>query len=272
MLQDIFETLGFKDEEAKTYLTLLESGSAPAGALARTMGIPRPTLYGYLEKLIAAGLVSQSLYRGTKIFAAEPGEKLRGLYRRKIDELQKQQKALEQILPILDKKSGASLFRPRMQFFEGQEGIQNLFQDMLQYNNIQTYTMWPIMAMRDIITPDFLYYHNKIRIQRGIHIRAIWQRDQAKSLGKPNYLGSGGRYLRDIRLAPETMKFNMGFQIYADKVIFISSRKESFGFLIESAELVALLKAQHDAIWDISENFDIHPKGTKLFFEEVDEG
>ena len=272
MLQDIFETLGFKEEEVKTYLSLLDAGPRSGGDLAKVMGAPRPTVYGYLERLVQGGLVSQSLRRGIKIFAAEPGEKVRVLYRRKIDDLRSREKALDLLIPELEKRAGMNLFRPRMQFYEGQEGIQALMQDTWEYEGIETYTMWPIQSMRNIITPDFLYYHNKIRIRKNIFIKAIWQRDQALDLAKnaPPDLGSNLRYLREIRLAPEQMKFKMGYWIYANKVAFISSRAESFGFLIESAELVEVLLAQHRMIWEISDASDIRPKGEALFFEDVE--
>jgi predicted transcriptional regulator len=274
MIETILETLGFKDEEIKTYLSLLDSGPRSGGDLAKITGIARPTIYGYLERLALGGLVSQSQRRGVKIFAAEPGEKIRLLYQRKIEDLKKKQKALDGVIPELEKRAGLSLFRPRMQFFEGQEGIQTLMQDTWQYENIESYTMWPIKSMRDIITPDFLYYHNKMRIRRKMFIKAIWQRDQALELAKnaPPDLGSDLRYMREIRLAPEQMKFKMGYWIYANKVAFISSRAESFGFLIESEELIQTLLAQHKMIWEISEPSNIRPKGEKAFFEEVDAG
>jgi predicted transcriptional regulator len=55
MIQDIFDVLGFKQEEAKTYLALVESGPRTATELSKLVGAPRPTIYGYLERLLAAG-------------------------------------------------------------------------------------------------------------------------------------------------------------------------------------------------------------------------
>ena len=235
--------------------------------------MPRPTVYGYLERLVNGGLVSQSIHRGVKIFAPEPTERIRLLYKKKIDDLRSKEKALETLIPELEKRSGLQLFKPKMQFFEGQDGIQNLMQDCWSYKDLETYTMWPIQSMRDVITPEFLHYHNVVRIRQNIYIKAIWQRDQAINLIETNPidLGTGGRYLRDIRLAPPSMKFNLGYWIYANKVAFISSRAESFGFLIESAELIETLLAQHQTIWEISEDVLINPKGKNVFFEEVDQ-
>ncbi len=257
----------------KTYLSLLDRGASTAGDLAKYMGVKRSSAYGYLERLLAAGLVSQSMRHGIKLFAAEPGERLQLVHRRKLEELQKQQTAFDKILPELAERSVMNLFRPRLQFYEGQEGVQRLNLDILEYQDLESYTMWPIKSMRDIMTPDFLYYHNKMRIRKNISIKAIWQRDQAIDFAKnaPPDLGSGGRYIREIRLAPDPMKFTMGYWIYANKVAFLSSRSESFGFLIESAELTEILLSQHRTLWEISERVEIKPKGAQLFFDEVDE-
>ena len=50
MIQDIFDVLGCKQEEAKTYLALVESGPRTATELSKLVGAPRPTIYGYLER------------------------------------------------------------------------------------------------------------------------------------------------------------------------------------------------------------------------------
>lgn len=271
VIEDIFEILELKAEEARTYQTLHETGPCPAGRLAKIMGAARPTLYGYLENLIAAGLVSQSLENGVKIFTAEPPARIMRLYTRKLGRLEKKKTAVETLVKALETRESGGVFRPRLKYYEGQDGVQNLLEDVLQYPGSRTYTMWPILAMREIIDPDFLHYHNVMRIRAGIYIRAIWQRDQALALGAPPDLGSGQDYLREIRLAPDHMKFEMGYWLYETKAAFISSRAESFAFLIESAELIKLLTGQHDALWSLSEPYEIHPKGENLFFEEVQE-
>lgn len=269
MIEEIFKTLGFKEEETKTYLSLLDAGASSGGDLAKKMGAPRPTIYGYLDNLVEGGLITQSIQRGIKIFTAEPGDKIRLLYKRKIDELKSKEKALDNIIPELEKRAGMSLFKPKMQFFEGQSGVQNLMEDIFHYSDLETYVFWPIEFMLDILTAEFLQYHNKLRIQKNLSLKALWQREQAQNLRKPPYLGTGKNYLREIRIAPYDMDFRMGCWFYANKAIYISSRAESFGFMIESTEMVELLTAQHNIIWPISEPFTINPKGADSFLKEV---
>lgn len=269
MLENIFKTLGFSNDEAKVYITLLENGTQTGGSLSKILDIPRPTAYGYLNNLTTGGMVAQSIHQNVKKFTAEPAEKIRILYQRKIESLHQEQKTLEAIIPVLEKRMGLSAFHPTLKFFEGVEGVQNLMEDMLQYKSMESYTIWPIQSMLDVITPEFLRYHNKARIKREISFKSIWHREQAEKLGQPQYLGTGKQYLREIRISPQNMDFRMGCWYYENKAIFISSIAENFGFMIESAEMLELLKAQFKIIWDISTPYAIKPVGEDSFFQEI---
>ncbi len=63
------------------------------------------------------------------------------------------------------------------------------------------------------------------------------------------YLGAGEEFLREIRLAPPAIDFSLGYWIYGNKVAFLSSREESFDFIIESSELCQTLKSQFEMVW-----------------------
>ena len=272
MIQEIFETLGFKEEEVKTYLALLDTGARTAGDLAKVMGTPRPTLYGHLEKLMTAGLVTQSMRRGVKIFVPEPAEKLRFLYKRKIEELRGKEKSLDAIIPELEKRSGINLLRPRMNFFEGKEGMESAMEDILMTPaGTMTYTLWPIRATMDALTPDFFRYHNLERIKRDIHIQGIWPRTGGIDISRHPYLGWGPEFKRELRYAPLGVDFVMGYWVYGHKVMFLSSRAESYGFIMESAELAQMMATQHQIIWKISEPIPFDKKFVQGFLKESQE-
>jgi sugar-specific transcriptional regulator TrmB len=48
MIENLLKSLGFEEDDVKTYLLLLELGSITAGNLAKKLGIPRSSLYGFL--------------------------------------------------------------------------------------------------------------------------------------------------------------------------------------------------------------------------------
>ncbi|MCB1532697.1 MAG: hypothetical protein KDJ35_07495 [Alphaproteobacteria bacterium] len=269
MIQDMFETLGIKEEESKTYISLLEKGPSAAGDLAKSMGLPRPTLYGYLERLCAVGLVTQSMRRGVKIFVPEPADKIRVLYKRKIEDLKAREKTLDSIIPTLEKKAGLSLMRPRMQFFEGRDGMETALQDHLAYEGLTMLAFWSIKAAIEATSEDFWWYLNKERIKKDMSLKGIWPPEQAVDVKRYPFMGVGPEFKREIRVAPEGIESSMGYWIYANKVFFASSRAESFCFIIESSELVQMMSNQHRVIWDLSTPITPAAADMKPFLDDL---
>ncbi len=269
MINNILTTLKLTDEEIKTYWLLVETGESTAGNLAKKIGIPRPSLYGFLKRIQDKGMITQSMKCGVKTFIAEPPEKIGLLLQQQIEQLQNQQKLYQQLLPELKKHRPSKFLTPKFQLFEGVEGVQNALKDMLLYRDIETYALWPIKTMIDILTPDFVRYLNKIRLINNLWTWAIWPSKQAVDIKQHPYLGIGKEFKREIRIAPKEIELSMGYWIYGNKVVFISSRKESVGFVIESAELVEMLLTQFQVIWKKSKPVVVDPKDTALFLEEV---
>jgi hypothetical protein len=156
------------------------------------------------------------------------------------------------LLPSLEKIIPSKFINPKFQLFEGKEGVQHVLEDMLLYSNTETQAFWPIKAMIEILSPAFFKSHNIERIKNNIYTRAIWPKNQIVDLKTHPYLGTGKDFKREIRIAPAEIDFSMGYWIYKNKAAFISSKKESFGFIIESRELVEMLLAQFEVLWNIS--------------------
>ncbi len=270
MINKLLSKLGLSDEEIKTYLFVLESGEQTAGLMAQRLGFPRPSLYGFLKKLMERGLILESVKNGVKTFTATPAEKINLIFDQQIEELKNNKKQFEEMLPEIVKGSGKML-SPKFQLFEGRENVQHVIKDALLYRDLETESYWPIKTMVDILGPDFFRYFNKERIKKNIYIRAIWPEKQTVDIKNHPYLGVGEDFLREIRIAPKEINFEMGYWIYGNKVSFVSSRKESFGFIIESAEFAEMMKSQFDNIWKLSKTITVDPKYTMKFLDEINE-
>ncbi len=269
MIQDIFETLGFKEEEVKVYLCLLDMGASSGGDLAKKVGMPRPTVYGYLDRLVTGGLVTQSLQKGVKIFVPEPAERIRILYKRKIEDLRSKERALDILIPELEKRTGMSLMRPKMQFYEGRDGMEAALQDHLAYSGAEMLAFWSIRSAIEATSEEFFWYINKERIKRGMYLKGIWPPEQSVDVKRYPFMGVGAEFKREIRIAPEGIQSSMGYWIYANKVLFASSSAESFCFIIESAELVEMMSNQHKVIWDLSEPITPSEADMKPFLDDL---
>lgn len=269
MIQEIFETLGFKEEEVKTYLSLLDHGPSSGGDLAKKIGLKRATAYGYLDRLVAGGLVTQSMRRGVKIYVPEPGERIRTLYRRKIEDLKSKERTLDTVIPELEKRTGMNLMRPRIHLYEGRDGMETALQDHLAYKDMKMLAFWSIKAAIEATSEDFWWYLNKERIKRNMSLEGIWPPEQAVDVKRFPFMGVGDDFKREIRMAPAGIHSSMGYWIYANKVFFASSSAESFCFIIESAELVEMMSNQHRVIWNMSEPITPSKADMKPFLDDL---
>ena len=269
MLDKILKDIGLGEEEIKTYTFLLEFGPMTVGSLSKKIGKPRPSLYGFLKRLQEKGVIIQSLKNSTKIFTAESPTKIGLIFRQKIEELENDEKLYINIIPSLEGERKALFLTPKFQTFDDKKSLQNIMKDILLYKDIECQTFWPIKAMMEILSPDFFRYFNKERIKRNISTRSIWPVSQVIKIKDYPYIGVGEEFKKEIRLAPKTVDFSMGYLLYENKALFLSSRKESFGFIIESKELVEMLRSQFEMIWKLSKPIIVKPEDTASFLEEI---
>lgn len=269
MLDDILATLGHDDTETKIYLALLDFGPQSVGSLAKKLGIPRTSLYGMLRRLVESTLVLETLDENVSCFSASPPERINQLFRQRKENLEAKELQLKALLPQLEKKRGSRSLKPKMQLFEGVDGLQAVLKDMLLYSNLDTFAFWPIRSMLEVLTPEFFRYLNKERIRSNLYTRALWPADQVVDFKRHPYLGIGKEFLREIRIAPPEVKFSMGYWAYGHKVAWISSRAESFGFVIESQEFVDSLQTQFQFIWKQSTLLKVNPQDSRSFLEEI---
>jgi sugar-specific transcriptional regulator TrmB len=269
-LESILQSLGLDELEVKTYLLLLRMGTVQAGGLAGKLGVPRSSLYGVLTRLKERGLIHEVTRKGVKWFGAERPEHFTVLFNQQIESLEKQRAMLQALLPELKKPGVRRAARPRLQLFEGPDGVQHVLRDMLLYSDLETLALWPIRAMLEILSPAFFRFLNKERIRQRLYTRAIWPRSQVVSVREHPYLGVGDVFRREIRVAPDEIDFTMGYWIYGDRVAFLSSTRESFGFILESAELIETLRSQFEIIWRLSTPLKVSPQDTAAFVAEIE--
>ncbi|MFA6585926.1 MAG: helix-turn-helix domain-containing protein [Candidatus Paceibacterota bacterium] len=267
MIDKTLQKLGLKDEEIKSFIYILENGEQTVGVLAKKIGISRPSLYGFLTNLQKQGLVIESQKNGIKTFSVVSKEKINFFLDQKIEDLTKTKIDIQKLFTTI--QTNKITISPKFQFFDGEDGMRYVLNDMLLYRNIETQAYWPIKAMIEILSEDFFIHLNKERIKRNIYTKAIWPENQKVNIATHPYMGVGEDFLRETRIAPKEIDFSMGYWIYENKVAFISSKKERFGFIIESREFVEMLSSQFKIIWEISKPIFTSTDETKKFIENL---
>jgi sugar-specific transcriptional regulator TrmB len=268
-LNNLLLGLHFEQSEADTYSFLLHHGAFSVGTLAKRLGMPRTTLYTLLSRLSQRGLVRESLKAGLKIYSAETPDRIMQLFSAELSALEGHRRAFAELLPGLRTKYKSAVATPRLSVYEGQLGLQSVLKDMLLYADLETCAVWPIRKMIAALSPEFFRFHNAERIKRGLYTRAIWPHDETVAIAKFPFLGWGKEFKREIRIAPKNVSYPLGYWIYANKVAFLSSTEEGYGFIIQSSELVATLKVQFELLWSVSKQLKFNKRDVQGFLREI---
>ena len=86
------------------------------------------------------------------------------------------------------------------------------------------------------------------RVKRGIWLNVLWPESKKVNFSDHPFLGSKDQ-LRKVRILPRGIDQFMGYGIYGSKVVFLSTKREHYGFIIDSVELSNTLKEQFDYFW-----------------------
>lgn len=249
MIKETLEQLGFSKKEVEIYLAIIKLDQATASLIAKETDVNRTTVYDILEELMSKGIVSKIKKANKTFFYALPPNKLTDYLEREKREFSKKietQKAkMEKIMPeLLSLQNLHSINKPKVQFFEGEKGMREAYEDSLLADGvIRAYANVEEMHKG---LPDFFPEYYKRRSEAGIHIRAILPQNQA-SIDRAS---KDSEEMRTTKFLPqEKMTFSPEINIYNNKVL-IASWKESMAVVIESKELADFHKLMYDLLWD----------------------
>ncbi len=185
MIEKHLYALGFSAEEVRLYLDLWQQGPAAAGRIAQRCGIRRSSLYGVLDRLVQKGIVRCEEPGGVRRYHAEPPGVFQEMFARRQRHLAEAQESFHELLPKLYKKSRSDVSTPRLTLYQGKAQLQNILGDMLLYHDIETWSLWPVSLMTEILSPESSAQHSPHQtspLYQGDLARKICDRSQQKSL------------------------------------------------------------------------------------------
>lgn len=244
MIEETLSKFGLSTKEAKVYVALLQLGSSPVSEIAKKASIKRSTTYILLEALAQRGLVGITDRSSVRLYNPAPPERLVHYLEetsRKYSELIGIAKS---ILPELKSIYSGVGPKPKVQFFEGSEGLETAYEDTLSSSEtIRAYAS--IENMHKALPHYFPEYYRR-RAAKNISIRAIFPNTvEARDRIKYNTLERREAYL----VPKEKYAFSPEINIYDNKIVFMSLI-ERFALVIESKELADALKKAFELSWE----------------------
>ena len=140
-----------------------------------------------------------------------------------------------------------------------------MMNDILLHQDIDVYSFWPVQSMIDMMGEDYLTYFNIARIKKNITLKAIWPPAQSVDVKRYPFMSAGKEFLRDMRVAPDDITAKLSYMVYDNKVMVTSSRRESYGFILQSQDMADMMVDQFQMIWKISRPVIHETKGTESF-------
>lgn len=129
-LEEALASLGLTGHEARVFAVLVRQSPASASKVAKTTGISRSSVYTTLDALVAKGLVGVSYQNEVKQFAAAGHDALMDLMRRERELATARVATAEELRGQFASAPIAAV--PRIIFFEGAEGLQRVYLQMLR--------------------------------------------------------------------------------------------------------------------------------------------
>lgn len=236
-LKETLAQLNIGHKESAIYLAALELGVSNASAIAKKARIQRTHFYDLAEKLLRAGLLRNVSQGNKTLFAAADPDVLVKSQEEKLEKLKR-------VLPEMKALYNTTGQKPKIYFYEGKAGIEQINEDTLLYKGeVLAFTTPRFMTARGTSTggryiQKRVMLGNKARVigENAPEIQALQKRDKSE--------------LRETRiLSPEVFHSTVEIGIYGNRV-FVIDYKEDFGFIIEGSEIASVLKMIFEIVWD----------------------
>ncbi len=237
--------LGLSENEAKTYMAMLELGPSVVVEISRKAQINRPTTYVQIESLKKKGLVSAQSKGKKQIFIAESPDKLELLLDNELRNIEGKKAELDNFIPELLSLFNTSGQRPSVKFFEGKEGILALQREFLKTDDATIYGITSLDNVFEVF-PEFEKSYTSKRVQKKIPSKTIYTSSKG-----PILKATDESSLRESKfIEQDKLPLGVDITIFKDKVAIIALKGQISGTLIEHKEVADSFRTIFQLIWD----------------------
>jgi len=247
-LESELKKIGFSDKEAKVYLALIELGEAPVQIIGQKAKVNRATTYVILESLKKQGIVS-TVEKGKKTnFVAENPSSLLRKFATEHETTEQKEKEFKTALPELEALFNLSADKPRVRYFEGEDGMRALREDIIASGVKEVLDIYP----RDETVGLYSHKENqdffKKRTSGNITIRAIYTSEDGPVA---NFITPGER-----RFVPKNkFPFSADISIYGSRVAITTLRGKHITVIIENKEISDTMRLVFELAWHGADKF-----------------
>jgi len=219
----ILEDIGLTNAEIKTYLALLELGTATAGPIIEKSGLQSSVVHMTLNKLIDKGFVSFVKEGKRNYYQASNPKNI-------VEYIEEKKERFEKLLPQLLLKQKTAKQRPEIVTYRGIKGIKELLYELLKAGGTEHHTFGSTKESLLIGEAWWVGYHKK-RAQKGIKAKLLFNESLKVWAAEKKYPKSEVRYTEE------------GFEPLTETIV----RNEKVGIIIWTEKPIGILIHNKDA-------------------------
>ena len=243
-LSTTLKSIGFDPKQSAVYLACLQLGEDTVFNIAKIAKVKRPTTYVILNALAERGLISLRKTKKATLYSAASPKKL-------LDQLKQRQKNLEASLPNLMAIYNQQPNKPEVQFFEGREGVEHVYNEVMEVMRSGD----EVVFYGSIIEPVEIYTHlfeeyKKLLANPKVKTREILPYDEenvkyAKIVSRLKNPNHGLRFFNKKNVCGRGDNI-----IFGNKVAFLPYHKNKYYVIvIENKDLVITHKTLFEHAW-----------------------
>ncbi|MDP2587768.1 MAG: helix-turn-helix domain-containing protein [bacterium] len=165
---------GLTNKEAEVYAALLSLGGGFPSKVAEETALNRSTVYKVLDNLAIKGLVSEVEKRNKLFYQVENPRNVERYAQSRITIAKRQLESTQDLLPILEGLYKHSANKPIVRFFEGRDGVLQVYSDHVAGKKAYEMLAWSNTAELVKFLPEkFIRDYVKRKEKIGVTARGI---------------------------------------------------------------------------------------------------
>lgn len=234
-LENVLQSLGLHEKEAKVYLALLQMGKGSVPSISIKAGTKRPTTYLILEELRKKDLVNLLPKKTKVIYVAKSPQIL-------LEEQKEKEQTIRANMPELLAMFNAQLEKPKVTYYQGIDNIAKLYGEIFKEKDILFYGS--IASIAPEVFERVRGYLQVVKKEK-LNVREILQADE-KSVA---FAKENASENHQIKIVSEAYKLPTDNMIFGNKVAIITYKDEPMAVVIESSAATETYKSMFELVW-----------------------
>lgn len=241
------QKIGLTDGEIKVYQALLDLGECTKTALAKSSGVAPSNVYDITNRLATKGMISKVEKNGVAHFSAASPNRILDFLDEKREEVEKERKIAEQMLPRLLMKFQKTSERADVEVFSGWKGLATVFRDLLnECGRGEENLVFGAGQGKETKQADrFFLKYSRLREEREIETRIIFNEELRARRERVDFFLQSKKY--EVRFLRQTTWAEM--MVYKDRTVLIVLTGQPVSVRITSKETADSFRQYFELLW-----------------------